>query len=152
MKKFEFSLEKLLDIKEQLTDKEKQRLAALRQEKAALTTQLENMELLVVRKSEELMRRLQKGAIAIEVAHEKRFISMKQQEIKLKNMEIQRKEEEIQRQLKLVMDLNREVETILRLKESQYEEYLEAERKEQDLFIEEFVRNSKARQEIQDKA
>lgn len=147
MKKFEFSLEKLLDIKEQMTDKEKQRLADLRREKEALIAELEAIQQQLEKKSVGLQNMLQEGAMAIEIAHEKRFISIKQQEMKFKQKEIDKKEDEIQLQLQVVLNLNREVETILRLKESQYEEYLETQRKEQELFIEEFVRNTKARQE-----
>ncbi len=149
MKKFEFSLQKLLDYRQQELDKQKNALAMLQ---ADLKRTEEARELLiekVAEQSEQLERVFTLGSSANEIAVRKRYIVSLQQEIHLKEQQEAQKKQEIEKQLGVVVEATKDVRTLEKLEEKQLEEYKSASQKENELFIEEFVSGKTVRASMQ---
>ncbi|MDE7233717.1 MAG: flagellar export protein FliJ [Ruminiclostridium sp.] len=142
MKKFEFTLERLKQYREQTLETEKGTLAQLRGERNRLQAELEGILEELARLNRELTELYAKGTTPLEISVHKRYISAKQQELHMKRHQILMKEREIERQLEAVVQATQEVSKLDKLEEHQLEEYRAAEQKETELFIEEFVSNS----------
>ena len=145
MKKFKFSLDKLRNYKEQVLESEKNTLAILRRELYSLQSELEELNRLIDMKSDELEFIMLRSVTTADFASRKRFITFKQQEGHELRRAISVKEAEVETQLKVVIAATQEVGTLEKLEERQLEEYKAAELKEEELFIEEFVSNQRAR-------
>jgi flagellar FliJ protein len=148
MKRFEFSLSKLQDYKEQMLESEKNTLGILRKELNDLHFALEELHKLIDLKSDELAYIMISGVTSADFAARKRFITLKQQEGHETRRAIAMKEQEVEVQLQVVVEATKEVNTLEKLEERQLEEYRYAEMKEEELFIEEFVSNQRSRARI----
>lgn len=146
MKKFQFSLQKLKDFRDQELDRQKNALAVLQADlkriEDARQTLIETVEV----QSEQLERVFRLGSTASEISMRKRYIVTLQQEIHLKEQQILLKQQEIERQLQVVVEATKDVRTLEKLEEKQLEEYNAAAGKENEQFIEEFVSGQAARQ------
>ncbi len=139
MKKFQFSLQKLMDFREQELDRQKNSLSMLQ---ADLRHIQEARELLldkVDEQSEQLERVCRLGSSASDIAMRKRYIVTLQQEIHLKEKQALLKQQEIEKQLGVVVEATKDVKTLEKLEEKQLEEYNHQAGKENEQFIEEFV-------------
>lgn len=139
MKKFQFSLQKLMDFREQELDRQKNMLSMLQ---ADLRRIQEARELLldkVDEQSEQLERVCRLGSSASDIAMRKRYIVTLQQEIHLKEQQALQKQQEIEQQLGVVVEATKDVKTLEKLEEKQLEEYNHQAGKENEQFIEEFV-------------
>ena len=148
MKKFQFSLQKLMDFREQELDRQKNTLSMLQ---ADLKRIQEARELLLVKvdeQSEQLDRVCRLGAVASEIAMRKRYIVTLQQEIHLKEQQAIKKQQEIEEQLDVVVEATKDVKTLEKLEEKQLEEYNHQAGKENEQFIEEFVSGQTVRAAI----
>ena len=139
MKAFHFTLEKLMDFREQELDRQKNTLGALRAELAQINEDAAELRKRVVQLSEELDEVCRNGALASVVSMRKRYIVTLQQEIHLKEYQAVQKQEEIEKQLTVVVEATKDVKTLEKLEEKQLEEYNKAVGKENEQFIEEFV-------------
>ena len=148
MKKFQFSLDKLQNYKEQVLESEKNSLGFLRGELRELNYQLEELIKLVDLKSDELEHTMLTSVTPADFAARKRFITFKQQEIHTTRRLIAVKEEEIEKQLEIVVEATKEVNTLDKLEERQLEEHRYAQLKEDEHFIEEFVSNQRIRAQM----
>jgi flagellar FliJ protein len=148
MKKFEFSLSKLQNYKEQVLESEKNSLGYLRKELRELNFQLEELIKLIDMKSDELEFIMLRSISPADFAARKRFINVKQQEGHELRRMIAFKEQEIENQLQVVIEQSKEVNTLDKLEERQYEEYQYVQMKEEEIFIEEFVSNQSSRKRI----
>lgn len=139
LKKFQFSLQKLMDFREQELDRQKNTLSMLQ---ADLRHIQEARELLldkVDEQSEQLERVCRLGSSASDIAMRKRYIVTLQQEIHLKEQQALLKQQEIEKQLGVVVEATKDVKTLEKLEEKQLEEYNHQAGKENEQFIEEFV-------------
>ena len=146
MKKFEFSLEKLQNYKEQILESEKNSLGILRKELNDMYFRLEELVKLIDLKSDELEYIMLRSVTPADFASRKRFITFKQQEGHELRRAIAAKEQEVENQLQVVVEATKEVNTLEKLEERQLEEYKYAEMKHEEMFIEEFVSNQRVRQ------
>lgn len=142
MKKFQFSLDKLLNFKQQMLQKEKNELARLRSEQEQCRDERQKM----LRNAEQANRRFnedfQNGMAMAEVTLRKGYINGCHQQAKVLENTIARYEQMIQNQLQVVVEATKEVSTIEKLKEKQWEEYKMASQKAEEAFIEEYVSHS----------
>lgn len=145
MKKFEFSLQKLMDFRQQELDRQKNILASLQAEKRRIEESREILVSKVTEQSEQLNRVYKFGSTASDIAMRKRYIVTLQQEIHLREQQAIEKQREIEAQLSVVVEATKEVKTLEKLEEKQLEEYKHAAGKENELFIEEFVSSQAAR-------
>ncbi|MBQ4166204.1 MAG: flagellar export protein FliJ [Oscillospiraceae bacterium] len=145
MKKFQFSLQKLMDFREQELDRQKNTLSALRLELQNIEEAAEALRIKVAQESAELERKCAQGAQAYEISVRKRYIVTLQQDIHLKEAQAAQKRAEVEAQLNVVVEATKDVKTLEKLEEKQLEEYKALENKENEQFIEEFVSNASIR-------
>ena len=145
MKKFKFSLDKLLNYKEQILDKEKNELSALRHKKQSAEEELSEVKNHLKVSNQNYIEKSQAGMSAQDMVVSKRYLnSLTDRIIQLEKI-IEIYEEKIQKQLLVVIEATKEVNTIQKLEEKQLEEYNTAVRKADENFIQEFVINQQSR-------
>ncbi len=145
MKKFQFTLQKLKDFREQELDRQKNTLNALRGELLRIEAATEELRRKVAAESADLERICSEGAQVYEVSVRKRYIVTLQQEIHMKEAQAAEKRIEIEKQLGIVVEATKDVKTLEKLEEKQFEEYKALETKENEQFIEEFVSGASIR-------
>lgn len=148
MKKFQFTLQKLMDFREQELDRQKNALAVLQGDLKRIMDRREELTAMVARYSNELVASGAAGVSVAEMAMRKRYIVTLQQEIHECEQRAFLKQQEIEKQLAVVVDATKDVKTLEKLEEKQLEEYKAAEGKENELFIEEFVSGGAVRRAI----
>lgn len=139
MKKFHFSLQKLMDFREQELDRQKNTLSALQAELRQLHESARELREKVAQASAELEQVCARGAQISDISLRKRYIISLQQEIHRMELLSQQKQQEVNAQLDVVVEATKDVKTLEKLEEKQREEYAHMEGKENELFIEEFV-------------
>ena len=139
MKKFQFSLQKLKDYREQELERQKNILALLQADLRRIEEARELLVGKVIEQGEQLDRVYRLGSTASDIAMRKRYIVTLQQEIHTKEQQAVDKRAEIEEQLSVVVEATKEVKTLEKLEEKQLEEYNHAVSKENEQFIEEFV-------------
>lgn len=141
MKKFKFSLDKLKSFKEQIKKREENTLASLRAEQLDKLHEKEELLKELERRNAEFIRKSEIGMTAMEMVTEKGFISYILDSIKAKDKEISLLSAKINKQLIVVTEASREVQTLEKLEEKQFDEYKFKERKADEAFIDEYVGN-----------
>ena len=139
MKKFQFTLQKLMDFRQQELDRQKNILSALQADLQRIYEEKDELIRKVVELSTELEVVCRAGAQAFEISVRKRYIVTLQQEIHAREVSAAQKQEEINKQLGVVVEATKDVRTLEKLEEKQLEEYKAAAVKENEQFIEEFV-------------
>ncbi|MCM1054997.1 MAG: hypothetical protein NC394_05660 [Bacteroides sp.] len=143
MKKFQFTLDRIKQYRIQLEEMEKNDLAALRAEMAALLDEEDAIKAAISDKSEELRRIYRRGAYPNEISVANRYLTLRKQDLEMKRQEIADKDREIEKKLEDVLEATKEVKKLEKLEEHQLEEYREQETKENESFIEEFFGGKK---------
>lgn len=144
MKKFEFSLSKLLKYKLQILDREKNALSELRHKKATAEEELANQKKLLTISNESYIEQTAKGMSAQVMITTKRYLSYLSDKIFQLEKIISIYTGQIEKQLVVVVEATKEVNTVEKLEEKQRQDYKEAERKENELFIQELVTNQQS--------
>jgi len=143
MKKFIFSLAVVKEYKEKLLDNLKAEqaviLAAIDAQKK-LIAEMEATEKFV---NDELNERNSKGISPHEFANYKRYIRVLQNDIALEYEKLEELNEQAEKKRIEIMEMKKETTSLEKLEEKKLKEYNVLERKEQELFIEEFVSNQK---------
>ena len=144
MKKFRFSLETVLDYKQQALD-------SLRAEHGAILTQVREQERVVdgleqehLQVDEEFSRRKLEGLSVLDALNYEQYLRALEREImeERRKLELLRRKEEAKRNQ--VVEARKETATIEKLKEHKLEDYRKAEQKEEEQRIEEFVSTTRA--------
>ena len=148
MKRFEFSLQKLKDFREQELDRQKNILSVLQMDLKRIEESREILIEKVDEQSEQLERVCRMGSLASDIAMRKRYIVTLQQEIHLREQQAALKQQEIEKQLGVVVEATKDVRTLEKLEEKQLEEYNAQVGKENEQFIEEFVSGQTVRASI----
>ena len=148
MKKFEFTLDRLKDYREQILESGKNTLGVLRGQMHELEMTETQIIDTIEMKNEELWQTMQSGTTPIEIAMMKRFVIAKQQELSETRILIQRKNREIEKQLEVVIAATQDVSSMEKLEEKQLEAHQAEELKENERFIEEFVMGQELRKKI----
>ena len=123
MKKFQFTLQKLMDFRQQELDRQKNTLSALQADLQRIYAEKEQLIKQVEEFSAELETVCRQGAQAFEISVRKRYIVTLQQEIHAKDASAARKQEEINKQLGVVVEATKDVRTLEKLEEKQLEDY-----------------------------
>ena len=139
MKRFEFSLKKLLGYKEQVLKKEKNELANLRKQQNLIVEQRHLATEKKNNKNIEFAAKMSNGLSPQHIACHKQYIDSLTEKIKFFSEEIERMEQGIQCQLDLIVEITKEIETLEKLEEKQLDDYKKKEQKSFDLYIEEFI-------------
>lgn len=139
MKKFQFTLQKLMDFRQQELDRQKNTLSALQAELQRIYQEKEELIRRVEESSQDLEIICRQGAQVFEVSVRKRYIVSLQQEIHAHDASAAMKQQEINKQLGVVVEATKDVRTLEKLEEKQLEDYKAAANKENEQFIEDFV-------------
>lgn len=146
MKKFVFTLERMLAYQEQNLEKEKGILARITAERDKLDEDRREMELRIRHIQEEIGQRQKQGTTVFVLKGCYSVLEGVRIRLEETETELARAQARVEKQRHIVTEASREVKKLEKLKEKQLEEYRQDEAKEQqDLIIEHvagaFVRN-----------
>ena len=139
MKRFAFSLERLLSYKRQVFDAERAILGDMHAALARFTAELREIKAETRRRADELAELSARGTSVVEMQRHKNYLRRLDEAAWEKNRQITLQRQAIEVQTEKVREAKIEISTIENLRERKLEEYRYAENKEQELFIEEFV-------------
>ena len=145
MKRFEFSLNKLMGYKKQVLDREKNNLAHLRMQQQQMQEEKDRLEAKLKRSADEYRELSGKGITVMQITMFKGYHQSLRMQIKELENSIEDMEKKVQKQLGVVIDATKEVSSLEKLEEKQLEEYKALEQKENEQFIEEFVSGAAVR-------
>lgn len=139
MKKFMFSLEKVLNFKKQILDVKKNELAILQMQMRELEQKIADLNNEFAANNQKMVLEMQKGLTPKDIEiYKVYFNSVNQNLKKLANEKVQL-QNTIELKKQEIIGLNSEISGFERLKEKQLDLYFKAVRKADELAIEEFV-------------
>lgn len=144
MKKFSFSLEKVLEYSSHLLKKEKETLQKLKAELMALNSQETFLLKKLEHQKNEYIRLCGDGISLPSAGSRLKYIGVLRDEIKELKAKIEAKKKQIETQTGVVIEVTKEKTKVEKLKEAKYKLYITNEQKEEERFIEEFVSHKSA--------
>ncbi len=148
MKKFRFSLETVLDYKNQALD-------ALRAEHGAILAQVRAQEEVVEglerehrNVDEEFTQRKLEGLTVLDALNYEQYLRSLEREIQEEQRKLAKLRRQEEQKRTQVVEARKETATIEKLKEHKLEDYRKAEQKDQEQQIEEFVSSTRAMAEM----
>lgn len=123
MKRFAFSLQKMLGFKRTMYERERNVLLQLRAEKVALEQRRDEVNRRLSQLEQDYQRQAEQGVTMLEVMKISYYRQSGQRVIDQLQVEMDKKEAEIEKQLLVVVELDKEVKSLEKLRESQWEEY-----------------------------
>lgn len=144
MKKFAFSLQRLLDYTRQLLDIERATLADMNAVLRNFRSELELMKAEYARRAAEFEQLKTEGMTPLDMRTHVNYLRKLDEDIHDKTVQIEMQQKVVDKQTDKVRGVNIEISTMDNLRERKLEEYNYLDNKEQELFIEEFVSNKKA--------
>lgn len=142
MKNFEFSMQKVLEYKEHLEDKEKNELTQMRWQYDRLFVVIEAMQKEYENIKDQYMNVCTRGTNATEMTifktHMDEFVRLIEQML----INLHKAEEEIDIQRNLLLVISKEKNTMGKLKSRHYAAYKAKQQKEMEIFIDDFVTNT----------
>lgn len=142
MKRFEFSLNKLMGYKKQVLDREKNNLAHLRVQQQKMQEEKQELEAKLKRSADEFRDLSGKGITVMQITMFKGYHQSLRMQIKELENSIEEMEKKVQKQLGVVVDATKEVSSLEKLEEKQFEDYKFKVAKAEEQFIAEYVMNS----------
>lgn len=141
MKKFRFSLQKILEIKEQILDNFKIELSSLNADLISIELAIKSLYLQYTNSNKEFLEKSSAGISVGEMTYYKILMNgiLKQVDKKESEKLIVNKKIELKRQE--IVNMNMEISSIEKLKEKELERYNHAVTRNEEIFIEEFVSN-----------
>lgn len=139
MKKFTFSLERMLTFQEQNLDKEKGVLSRVTAERDLLENRKEEMEEKITSIQKEIVRREAAGTTVFVLKSCYSVLESARNQLEEIKDGLMRVQERVERQRNVVTEASKEVKKLEKLKEKQLEEYHHGEAKEQQDAIAEHV-------------
>lgn len=143
MKKFEFSLERVLDYKTHLEKNEKSTLREMRSNHSQLCTKLDDLIYRQNTYKKQYGDSCLKGTFIREVMMLRNYIEELQDQIERILSSIHKIETEIEIQINKVLGLSQENKSMGKLKDKHYLLYSKLQMKETEELIDEFVANSR---------
>ena len=139
MKKFKFNLESVLKYRASVERYEKGVLAALNAKLRELTDELAKLNSDYTKESVKFERMTREGISVHEIRSCHAIIENIEFYIEKKSAEIEAQRRLISKQTAVVVKAMRESKTMDRLKEIKHDEYIKAENKEHEKFVEEYI-------------
>lgn len=142
MKKFKFSMQKVLEYKMHIEDREKAVLAQLRSQYEKLRVQMEKMEEQYNKLKAECIQMCLEGVVIREMAVIKSYMTELTEQMAQLVLKIERAEKEIDKQIDKITEIAKEKNSMEKLRGRYHVEYQEKQRKEMENFIDGFVANT----------
>lgn len=143
MKKFEFSLRKLNDYKNQVLKVEQETLSSFRQRQNELVQKKLQLEDSYSNNKTQFQEQARIGMTSQHIKYNRLYINSLMEQIRFTETSISNMDSIIEKQVGVVVEISKDVKIMEKLKEKQLGEYKAAEQKQFDRFIEEFVSSSK---------
>lgn len=141
MKKFVFTLEKVLNYKNQTLDVLKNELSTLQRELEIMNQKIDELEGVFANTNQTLVEQMQTGVASSELTVYKVYLSDINATIKHKREEKHQLELRIAKKQTEVIGMNIEIASLDKLKEKQFEEYRKAEQSAAEVELNEFINN-----------
>lgn len=142
VKKFAFTLQKLLEYKNQVLDDEKGKLKALRQKRDEIESRIAEYEREFAETDRQLKEEQRTGMKAPRLLLYDYQLESIRRQIKQLREELALAEVEVEKQIQVVVAASQEVSGLDKLEEKQLEQYQKEVAKENELVISEFVSSS----------
>ena len=139
MKKFNFSMQKVLEYKEHIENKEKNILMQKRLIHKNLCEELEEIKNKYNALKTDYIKMCSKGVKIREMAIIRSYMAELEKKMEDTLIKIENAEYEIERQINKIVEIAKEKNTLEKLKEKYYSTYLEQKRKGDELFIDELA-------------
>jgi flagellar FliJ protein len=146
MKKFNFSLQKVLEYNGHIQNRETIVLKNMQLNYKELCSDMDALLQRYESYKDEYSCKCTNGIIVNKVINLKLFISELQTQIKILSKKIEFAKSEIEKQIQKVVSVTQEKTSIEKLKDKHYETFKSQERKEDEIFINEFIMNSTSSQ------
>ena len=117
MKRFEFSLKKLMGYKKQVLDREKNDLAHLRRQQQQMLDEKSELEARLTSSNNEFCQKSGVGMTVLQITMFKSYHQSLSQQIKELEASIEKMEEKVQKQLGVVIEATKEVSSLEKLEE-----------------------------------
>lgn len=148
MKKFSFSLARMMNYEEQLLEKEKGTMGRLIAERDEMEKRRQMIMDQLTQVHSEMDREIRKGTTIYQINTYTAVIKTGKMQLEELKKYIAIRNSEIERQRQVVIEASREVKKLEKLKEKQLEEYHHSEKKEQEDLISEQVSSSFVRRGV----
>ena len=148
MKKFEFTMRRILDLKNNILEAEKNRLGQLQEKQRKIEALILQLEESMQQISREMLEAQTKGVTVAElIAYNARRanIRMQLEELALRLADAKKS---VDHQMQIVVEASREVSKFEKVEERQYEVYREGEKKAETARVEELVLNTVPRRQV----
>lgn len=139
MKRFAFPLERILNYKRSLYEEARNELARLRHERLTLEQRRDGAERQLYSREAEFHQKAANGIPMDEVQSYNYYKQSAEYLIQQLDEAIAAKDVEIEKQLQIVIELDQDVKGLEKLREKQWEEYMEETRREEAERISEIV-------------
>ncbi|MBD5093526.1 MAG: flagellar export protein FliJ [Subdoligranulum sp.] len=148
MKKFEFTMRKILDLKNNILEAEKNRLSQLQEAQRRIEAEILQLEQAMQDISQQMINAQTEGVTVAELmAYNARRanIRMQLEELALRLSDAIKS---VDHQMQIVVEASREVSKFEKVEERQYEVYREGEKKAENARVEELVANNVCRRQV----
>lgn len=152
MKKFHFTLDKMLRYKDSMLEEEKNKLMQIRAEKNSVDTQIEQAQENMNRLDLERTEKAVKGISVIELRGYAYNIDNTRRHLKALAQEQEKLARLVEKQLAVVVERTQEVSGLEKLRDKQLEEYNESVMKEEQLTVMELVSSKYIREQVPEEA
>ncbi len=146
MKKFAFSLERVLGYKRQVLDLLKNELSGLQAQVLGLERQIESKNREFDSTDRFLIDSMRRGTTPQNVAAYKRYLGELNRRVLALQKEKQEAERAVAEKQEEIVRMNGEISALEHLRERQFADYCAQERKEQETQVEEFVSHARIRE------
>ena len=148
LKKFEFTMRKILDLKNNILEAEKNRLSQLQEAQRRIEAEILQLEQAMQDISQQMINAQTEGVTVAELmAYNARRanIRMQLEELALRLSDAIKS---VDHQMQIVVEASREVSKFEKVEERQYEVYREGEKKAENARVEELVANNVCRRQV----
>lgn len=141
MKKFNFSLQKVLEIKEQILENLKIELSNLNHDYKNIEIYINNLNIKLTTVDKEFVEKSSVSISVGEMSYYKIYMSSIIKQIENKEIEKEELLKLIEAKRREIVSMNKEISSLEKLKDKELEKYNSSLLKSEEIFIEEFVSN-----------
>ncbi len=141
MKKFSFSLQKVLEIKKQILESYKAELSSLNNDLNIINEDISSLKIHLTEIDNEFTNKSSVSISVGELAYYKMLMNSILKQIENKEEEKQNLLKKIEAKRQEIISMNMEISSLDKLKEKEFEKYNKVFMKNEEIFIEEFVSN-----------
>ncbi len=148
MKKFKFSLEKMLKYRDQILDEQKNKLGRLTSVVNSILEHINSLEKSFCNVCAEKEKKQNEGITVLELREFEFRLDNIRKQLKQLDIDLKKAQKDVDDQILVVVEADREVAKLEKLEEKQLEDYNVKAAKAEELVIEEFVSSKSMRSTV----